>query len=74
MNDYEFIKEYHKNMKTIGQICKENKIDQSNLMRGKTNSYKQKIVADELKKQVIKSYSNIIIKEVIKDNGKTNTL
>ena len=43
-------------------------------MRGKTNSHKQKIVADELKKQVIKSYSNIIIKEVIKDNGETNTL
>ena len=50
MNDYEFIKEYNKNMKTIGQICREHKIDQSNLMRGKTNSHKQKIVADELKK------------------------
>ena len=74
MNNYEFIKEYNKNMKTIGQICREHKIDQSNLMRGKTNSHNQKIVADELKKQVIKSYSNIIIKEVIKDNGETNTL
>ena len=74
MNDYEFIKEYHKNMKTIGQICREHKIDQANLIRGKTNSTNKKIVADELKKQVIKSYSNIIIKEVIKENGETNTL
>lgn len=74
MNDYEFIKEYKKNMKSIGQICREYKIDQSNLIRGKTNDTNKKIVADELKKQVIKSYSNIIIKEVIKDNGETNTL
>ena len=74
MNDYEFIKEYNKNMKSIGQICREHKIDQSNLISGKTNDTNKKIVADELKKQVIKSYSNIIIKEVIKDNGETNTL
>ena len=37
MNDYEFIKEYNKNMKTIGQIYRKHKIKQSNMMRGKKN-------------------------------------
>lgn len=64
-NDYEFIMEYKK-MKSIGKICNELGIDSGNLTRGKTSKENEKKVADELKKQVIKLYSNIIIKGVIK--------
>lgn len=65
MDDFEFIMEY-KNMKSIGKICKEFGIDYPNLSRGKTSKENEKKVADELKKQVIRLYSNIIIKGVIK--------
>lgn len=65
MEDYEFIMEY-KNMKSVGKICQEFGIDSGNLTRGKTSKENEKKVADELKKQVIKLYSNIIIKGVIK--------
>ena len=36
------------------------------MIKGKTNKEKYKKVADELKKQVIELYSNIITEEVIK--------
>lgn len=65
MEDFDFIMEY-KNMKSVGKICKELGIDYPNLSRGKTSKENEKKVADELKKQVIKLYSNIIIKGVIK--------
>ena len=65
MDDFDFIMEY-KNMKSVGKICKEFCIDYSNLSSGKTSKENEKKVADELKKQVIKLYSNIIIKGVIK--------
>ena len=65
MNDYDFIMEY-KNMKTVSKICKEFGIDYGNLSRGKTTKENEKKVSDELKKQVIKLYSDIIIKGVIK--------
>lgn len=66
MEDFDFIMEYKKNMKSVGKICKEFGIDYPNLSRGKTSKENEKKVADELKKQVIKLYSNIIIKGVIK--------
>ena len=65
MEDFDFIMEY-KNMKSVGKICKEFGIDYPNLSRGKKTRENEKKVADELKKQVIKLYSNIIIKGVIK--------
>lgn len=65
MDDFDFIMEY-KNMKSVGKICKEFGIDYPNLSRGKSSKENEKKVADELKKQVIKLYSNIIIKGVIK--------
>ena len=61
MDDFDFIMEY-KNMKSVGKICKEFGIDYPNLSRGKSSKENEKKVADELKKQVIKLYSNIIIK------------
>ena len=63
--DYSFILKY-KQLKTIGQVCKNFSIDYSNLINGKTSKENYKKVADELKKQVIELYSNIIKEEVIK--------
>ena len=63
--DYSFILKYRE-LKTIGQVCKNLSIDQSNLINGKTSKENYKKVADELKRQVIELYSNIIAEEVIK--------
>ena len=63
--DYSFILKYRE-LNTIGQICKNLSIDYSNLINGKTSKENYKKVADELKKQVIELYSNIITEEVIK--------
>ena len=63
--DYSFILKYRE-LKTIGQICKNLSIDYSNLINGKTSKENYKKVADELKRQVIELYSNIIAEEVIK--------
>ena len=63
--DYNFILKY-KELKTIGQICKNLSIDYSNMINGKTSKENYKKVADELKRQVIELYSNIMIDEVIK--------
>lgn len=65
MDDFEFIMEY-KNMKSAGKVCKEFGIDYPNLSKGKSSKENEKKVADELRKQIIKLYSNIIIKGVIK--------
>ena len=63
--DYSFILKYRE-LKTIGQVCKNLSIDYSNLINGKTSKENYKKVADELKKQVIELYSSIMIDEVIK--------
>lgn len=63
--DYSFILKYRE-LKTIGQVCKNLSIDYSNLINGKTSKENYKKVADELKRQVIELYSNIIAEEVIK--------
>ena len=63
--DYSFILKY-KELKTIGQVCKNLSIDYSNLINGKTSKENYKKVADELKRQVIELYSSIMIDEVIK--------
>lgn len=65
MSDLNFIMEY-KNMKSVAKVCKDLKIDYPNLSRGKTSKENEKKVADELKKQILKLYSDIIINEVIK--------
>lgn len=63
--DYSFILKYRE-LRTIGQVCKDLSIDYSNLINGKTSKENYKKVADELKRQVIELYSNIIAEEVIK--------
>ena len=63
--DYSFILKYRE-LKTIGQVCKNLSIDYSNLINGKTSKENYKKVADELKRQVIELYSSIMIDEVIK--------
>ena len=65
MENYNFILEY-KNLKSISQICKDFGIDYSNLINKRTTNENMKKVADELRKQVIYLYSNIIAEEVIK--------
>ena len=63
--DYSFILKYRE-LKTIGQVCKNLSIDYSNMINGKTSKENYKKVADELKRQVIELYSSIIVEEVIK--------
>lgn len=63
--NYNFIIEY-KNIKSISQICKELNVDYSNVIKNRTTAENIKKVSDELKKQIIYLYSNIIVKEVIK--------
>lgn len=65
MSDLEFILLY-RNMKSAGEVCKDFKIDYSNLSRGKSTKENEKIVADELKKEIIKVYSEIILNGVVK--------
>ncbi len=73
--DFEFITEYKKSIKSIGEICKQNNIDYSNLSRNRTTAKNKRLVVNELKKQIMIFYNNIIIKEVIEDNvTKTDTL
>ena len=64
MSDLEFINKY-KNMKSAGKVCRDLKIDYPNLSRGKTTKENEKKVADELKKEIINLYNDIIIGSVI---------
>ena len=64
MSDLEFISKY-KNMKSAGKVCKDLKIDYPNLSRGKSTKENEKKVADELKKEIINLYNDIIIGSVI---------
>ena len=65
MSDLEFILLY-KNKKSAWKVSKDLKIDYPNLSRGKTSKENEKRVADELKKEIIKIYSEIIVNGVIK--------
>ena len=53
IKDYEIITKY-KNMKTIGEICKDLKIDYSNLIAGKSTSENEHKVAQEIKLELYK--------------------
>lgn len=64
MSDLEFINKY-KNMKSAGKVCRDLKIDYPNLSRGKTTKENEKKVADELKKEIINLYNDIILGSVI---------
>ena len=65
MEDFEFILEFKK-LKSVGKVCKELGIDYPNLVNQKTSKENERKVANELRKQVINLYNNIILKEVLK--------
>lgn len=60
MTDLEFITEYRK-MKKISDICKEYGIDHTNLIYGRTTKENTEIVANILKNEIKKIYSEIIL-------------
>lgn len=53
MEDFDIIMQF-KNMKSIGDICKELNIDYSNLIRGKSTKENEHKVAQELKLELYK--------------------
>lgn len=53
MEDFEIIMQF-KNMKTIGEICKELKVDYSNLISGKSTKENEHRVAQALKLELYK--------------------
>lgn len=53
MENYDIILQF-KNMRTIGDICKELKIDYSNLIRGKASSENEHKVVQQLKLELYK--------------------
>lgn len=53
MEDFEIIMQF-KNMKTIGEICKELKIDYSNLISGKSTKDNEHRVVQALKLELYK--------------------
>ena len=61
MDDLDFIKAY-KDMKSISDICEENKINYTNLVYGKTTKENEKKVANALKMEVLKIYALLKIK------------
>ena len=71
LNDKEFIKLY-KNLKSISNICDELGIDKGNVSRGTISDEQAKKLADELKFEIVKIYSSLLIGRII--DGETNTL
>lgn len=53
MEDFDIILQF-KNMRTIGEICKELKIDYSNLIRGNSTKENEHKVVQELKLELYK--------------------
>lgn len=66
MTDKEIITKYNK-LKKINTICKEKKIDRSNLVAGKSIPKNEKIVANEIIKELVS-----IVNEFFKSEGSGN--
>ncbi len=60
ITNYDFINAYKK-MRSLSNVCKENNIDQSNLIRKKITSENEKIIVHELKKEIMKLFDIIIL-------------
>lgn len=60
ITNYDFINAYKK-MRSLSNVCKENNIDQSNLIRKKITSENEKIIVNELKKEIMKLFDIIIL-------------
>lgn len=65
MSDLEFI-QIMQQFRSVGQICKDNNINYSNLVYGRTTEENEKLIAKELKKEVIKFY-DIVLLSLIKE-------
>lgn len=69
MKSIEFINEYRK-MKSVGDFCKQENINHSNLIKGKSTIENENKIASLCKLEIIRLYG-----EVIKENvKKTDTL
>lgn len=64
MKSIEFINEYRK-MKSVGDFCKQEKINHSNLIKGKSTKENEDKIATLCKLEIIRLYG-----EVIKENVK----
>lgn len=62
MDDLEFIRAC-KDMKSISEICEENKINYTNLVYGKTTKENEQKVASALKIEILKIYALIKLME-----------
>lgn len=60
MTDLELITKYRE-LKKIGDICKEYNINQSNLIYGKTTKENESIVANIIKNEINKIHSEILL-------------
>lgn len=56
MSELDFIKAF-KNMKSLTTICEENKVNYSNLINGKSTKENEIKISNEVKKEILKSYS-----------------
>ena len=50
-----------KNMKKLSVICREHNINYSNLVQGKSSKENEKLIADEIKKEIVKLIDVFII-------------
>ena len=62
MEDYDLILAY-KDMKSISDICKENNINYSNLVNGKSSKENEKKVSEQLKREIYKIFSLLKLME-----------
>lgn len=65
MSDYDVILRYKK-LKTVTRICKENGIDMSNLMYGRTSEEKIKKLANIIRKELGKITYDVFIESEVK--------
>lgn len=66
MKDLEFIRQI-KDMKSPREICIENNIDYTNLIKGRLKEEKEKLVANLLKKQIIEMYDLILFDKIFEE-------
>lgn len=70
-DDVEFINQYRK-MTNISDLCNKYKVGQSNLVQGKVNKAKTKLIANKLRYEVINLYNYIILEDIAKDEQQEN--
>lgn len=71
MKNLEFIKQI-KDMKSPREICIENNIDYTNLIKGRLKEEKEELVASFLKKQIIEMYDLILFDKIFEEIEQKN--